>query len=282
MKAYINSEIGRLKSVLLGSVCSFRLHEPINSTQKHYYAIDPPRYLNLVQQQEQFVNVLKKFSVEIHWTDFRSDCPNQINTRDVATVLGNTLVVTSLKESIRKRETEALASLLSTLETPVIRVNEGIVEGGDIIIDESVLYVGMSERTDTAGVEWIDKNFSHSFTIIPIKLNSYLHLDVAFNLAPQKIAIIYPEGLHHSGINELSKKYRVFEITEQEQRFLATNILTLTPTDVVADSRNNRVNRFLREQGINVIELDFSEITKIGGSFRCATCPLIREPIANA
>ena len=37
------------------------------------------------------------------------------------------------------------------------------------------------------------------------------------------------------------------------------------------------VNKKMREFGFNVIEVDFSEIIKSGGSFRCCSMPVERD-----
>ena len=39
---------------------------------------------------------------------------------------------------------------------------------------------------------------------------------------------------------------------------------------------NKRINDELRSNGFDVIELDYSEPAKLGGAFRCGTCPLER------
>jgi N-dimethylarginine dimethylaminohydrolase len=263
-------------------VRTFRLHEPINATQRYTYATDPPKVDVLVAQQEAFVGVLRDRGVEIHWATPRSDSPLQLNTRDIATVIGETLIITSMKEPIRQNESLALHGLLSLVTTPVVQVDAGVVEGGDIIIDGNVLFVGLSERTDTTGLDWMVRNFSNRFQIVPLRLRPpFLHLDVVFNLVGQDTALVHSPGLDAPALETISNRYRVIEVTPEEQEHLGTNVLSLSPEEVIADSRNSRIAGILRSQGLHVIELSFSEVTKIGGSFRCATCPLIREELGK-
>ena len=42
---------------------------------------------------------------------------------------------------------------------------------------------------------------------------------------------------------------------------------------------NKKVNEELRKRGFEIIEVDITEIIKSGGSFRCCTLPIHREPI---
>lgn len=283
MQVRVDSEVGRLCSVLLGSVQTFRLHEPINTTQRYYYVNDPPEPKLLLEQQGRFTQILEDHDVDVYWVEPRLDSPNQLNTRDVATVIGETLVITEMKEKVRQNESLALSGILQHVSTPVLRVSAGIVEGGDILIDRDVLHVGLSERTDTTGFNWLNSTFSDRFQVIPLKLHPpFLHLDVVCNLISQGLALVYAPGLYASAFRELARRYELVEVTLEEQKRLATNVLSLSPTEIISDSRNSRVNSIMRSYGLDVIETDFNEIAKIGGAFRCGTCPLIREPIAAA
>ncbi len=132
------------------------------------------------------------------------------------------------------------------------------------------------------GAHWLESMFAERFEVVPVQLKGpFLHLDVVFNLVGDNIALVYPSAIESSSFRLLKRRHKLIEVTADEQFALATNVLSLSPTDVVADSRNRRVNDILRDVGLNVIETDFSEIAKIGGSFRCATCPLLRDPVAT-
>jgi N-dimethylarginine dimethylaminohydrolase len=280
MRAYVDSEFGRLRSVLLCSVENFKLHPPINVTQRHYYQTDPPKLDILQAQQAAFVRALEDHQVDIKWAAPQSESPVQINTRDVATVIGDTLLVCSMKEPLRQREPDALNDLLTELESPVMRVGTGVVEGGDIILDGDTLYAGLSERTDTAGLDWLRSHFGDRFHVQALRLlPPFLHLDVVFNLVGNDAALIYPPALQPEDLDLLRGRYTLIEVTESEQFALATNVFSLSPDVVISERENTRVNPLLRALGKTVVEVPYSEVIKIGGSFRCSTCPLIRDPV---
>ena len=56
------------------------------------------------------------------------------------------------------------------------------------------------------------------------------------------------------------------------------NVVSISPTAVISDPSFTRLNAWLRQRGITVVEVDFSEIGKQGGLFRCVTLPLYRVP----
>lgn len=281
MRVFVDSEVGALRSVLVGPVDHFRLHPPINETQAHYFRVDPPRPDVLVRQHEQFVDVLVRHGVEVMWAPKRDDSPEQVFTRDVALVLHDTFVLCAMKEPIRQHEPLALEPLVKSLEGPVLRVTSGIVEGGDVILDGTTLYVGQSIRTNSDGVRWLQEHFGHRFDIVPLRLKPpYLHLDVVFNLVGRNLALIFPSAMEAASLDLVRQRYHLIEVTQQEQFELATNLLSLSPETVISEARQRRLNALLRAQGMNVIEVEYDEIIKLGGSFRCSTCPLVREPVS--
>ena len=65
----------------------------------------------------------------------------------------------------------------------------------------------------------------------------------------------------------------------REQWNDAANTLAIAPGTVVCYNRNGITNRRLREEGINVIEIPSSELSRGRGGPRCMSMPLIREKL---
>lgn len=277
---HVNNEYGKLRKVLMASVSTFRLHPPINTTQAFYYKSDPPRLDKLLAEQECFMNALKSKGIEIVLATPRVDCTNQLNTRDVAFVIGNKFVVSPMKEKERQNEHLALEKFISELEPNdiVLRPEFGIIEGGDIILGSSKIYVGISQRTNPLGLEWINNNFSDEYEIVPIYLqNNFLHLDVVFNILSSDTALVFADGIKLSSLKTIRSSFKTIDTHVDEQINLPTNVFSIDENTVIADPRNKETNKRIQAVGKEVIEIDFSEISKIGGSFRCSTCPINRD-----
>lgn len=105
----------------------------------------------------------------------------------------------------------------------------------------------------------------------------YLHLDTVFNIFAPGSALIYPDAIENDSLKILEKDYKLFTVSKEEQFTLGTNTLSLSPDTLVCDPTNSGVLKKLKAAGHNVIEVQYSEIAKTGGLFRCGTCPLYRD-----
>ncbi len=274
MRAYINSEFAALKAVLLGFIDNFKIREPVNSVQRYYYKNDPPHSDLMIEQYEMLVEIFENFGVQVYRYDHKPVNMGRPFCRDAFTVIHDTLFICSMKN----RPTPDVTDLTAEIETPVMQIDKGIVEGGDILIDKDILYIGMGERTELTGLQRIKEQLNNKFEIQPLQLKSeILHLDVVLNLLGKKTALIYPAAFSEESLDILKKRYNLFEINESEQFALGTNLVSLTPETVISEKRLIRINDFLKKEGFNLITTDYSEVSKLGGSFRCSTCPLIRE-----
>src|SRR5690606_27885181 len=93
-------------------------------------------------------------------------------------------------------------------------------------------------------------------------------------------AIICKDGFLHEKeylwlVNYYGKQ-NIFEITKEEMYQMFSNIFSIAPQVVISDKHFKRLNDWLKQQGIIVEEVSFTEIGKQGGLLRCSTMPLVR------
>ena len=119
-----------------------------------------------------------------------------------------------------------------------------------------------------------------------IKLNTdknenTLHLDCCFQPVSNDLAIIAPVSFKNKSdvdfLEELIGKSNLFYLSKEEKNSMYSNIFSISPNVVISDSRFSRLNSWLQQKDILVEEINYSEISKMGGLFRCSTLPLIRE-----
>ncbi|NPC92274.1 hypothetical protein HOO54_08575 [Bacillus sp. WMMC1349] len=276
-RAGCNSEYDRLKIVALCRPEYMEIAEVINETQKYFYHDNINKTL-AVKQHETLIKELKNQGVEVVLLPSVSQFPEQVFTRDIGFVIGETIFTAQLSAKVRQGEENVLQRWLEKENLSYQPFNKGCcIEGGDILIDQNTVYAGISQRTTFSAVQQLKRQLT-SYEVIPIPFEeSFLHLDCIFNILSQDEALIYPKALGENEYKRLKERYDLIEITDDEQFTLGTNILSLGNQTVISLPHNKQLNKQLHKRGYTVIEIDLSEIIKSGGSFRCCTMPLQRS-----
>ncbi|HUC89880.1 MAG TPA: arginine deiminase family protein [Patescibacteria group bacterium] len=214
---------------------------------------------------------------------------NQMYARDIGFVIGNTFFRSSMSRPNRVNEWQSIAGIMQRM--PEGRMKEVprdvVVEGGDIVVDKGNVFVGISQRTTREGFDYISTQAStQGLTAVPVHLRSLregadvLHLDCAFVPVGEDSALIFEDGMTDVP-SEIRDRYNLIRVTADEQQDLATNVLAISPTGVVARHSATRVNREMTKRGIDVIGVQFDEAPRAGGSLRCCTLPLARLGIVT-
>ncbi len=282
------NETDPLKAVILGRWEGYRkidaYTEIVNEDQKKGL----PRTEQLRPEFEAFQQVLEKNGIDVRIPHYVGKFVyDQLTPRDIAVVVHNKLVVCNMVKKSRRYEAAGIFPLISNFagEEPDVLIPPAncLLEGGDIMVDKNRLLVGISERTNMNGFEWLSKTFGEQMEVAPLhtkKISSgeqVLHLDCTFNPVGKHHALIYEAGFE--SIPEfLRKEYEWIRVNKREQQALATNVISLSPEKVIARDHPDckRLTGEMRNIGIQVEEVIFDAAPSTGGSFRCCTLPLIR------
>lgn len=199
------------------------------------------------------------------------------------------------------------------------RYNRYHNEGGDILIlNKETIAIGISKRTDPRAIEYIAKKLfkeNTSFkTVLAFnipKTRAFMHLDTVFTQIDYGIFTIHPGIMKELTIFEVTKaennKIVVSKVVTtledilekhlkrpvklincggndkitsgREQWNDGANTLAIAPGEVIVYSRNHVTNDILRSEGIKVLEIPSSELSRGRGGPRCMSMPLFREDI---
>lgn len=134
--------------------------------------------------------------------------PNLLFTRDLAAVVGDTVVISRAAMKARIREsllTETLIEhhpLFSTIRNNAIKINSGdSIEGGDILVlSEKIVLIGMSERTSFSGLmnasnQLLRKGVEHVLIVDIPKQRSSMHLDTIFTFCSENECVAFPPAI---------------------------------------------------------------------------------------
>lgn len=281
------NETDTLKTVIIGRWEGFHEDEKYSNVLNEKR--DNPSTNQLKTEFEAFQKALEENGVEVLIPEYVGKfLYDQITPRDVATVIGNQIVICNMSNSSRKYEIAGIFPLIRDYvgdePTMLIAPVDCLIEGGDIMVDKGRMIVGLSQRTNIKGYEWLLDNFTNKMEVIPVYLTDLkkeekvLHLDCAFNPVGENSALIYMDGIKPIP-DFFEKEYDLIRVNKDEQQALATNVFSISKDLVIARDhpQSKRVVGEMRQRGIEVIEIPFDGAPSTGGSFRCCTLPLVRE-----
>jgi N-dimethylarginine dimethylaminohydrolase len=269
------SEYDVLRKVIVCEPQFMAIDEIINDVQKKYKN-DNINIDRALIQHHNFVAKMRDEGVDVITLAANSSFPEQVFTRDIGFTLGNQTFVSEMASSIRQGEESVLQKWLDTHQVPFQKLSQNHIEGGDVIIDGKTIYIGLSHRTSQSAIEQLQTDLpNYEIIIVPFD-PKYLHLDCVFNILSPTEALIFPEALEAETVNFLASRYKLINVSKEEQFTMGTNVLSIGNKKVFSLPMNHQVNEEIRRHGYEVIEVDFSEIIKSGGSFRCCTMPITR------
>lgn len=276
---YVKDGTSRLKKVLV-SRPQFLKPAPINEIAKKWKdtVMDVP---TMLKEHEMFVEAYKKAGVEVEFLEPDEERPNSVFARDFGGCVKEGYIMGRFKLDMRYKEHIDYKKRMEELGIPMIgEVKEGLFEGGDFMfMNEHWVAVGMADRTNEAGLGEIKKilePLGYEVTGVPLK-KEYLHLDMCFNLVDDHLAVSYRQGLPEEFRKLLAKRnIEIIDVPEDAIYLHGCNLQALGEHRVMSLKQNERVNEKLAVKGMEVIELDITEILKAGGGPHCMTFPLLR------
>ncbi len=279
MKLQIRDEYSPLKAVIVGTGKSVPLYETYRKSKMDYRKEDPstkPYDKRLLEkQQARFLNVLQEHNVKLLMVKEDKKLPWQMWTRDTGFVYGNTFFY-CLKRGLKEREGEfeSIKHHFSKNLRQIVCIKNGKLEGGDVVVDKDIIFIGMSRRTDDEAVKVVEKYF-------PVKRlnlgNSVMHLDTRMTILPNNYVLIYPRAFQKEDLKYLQKRFSFIPVTKKEAQTLGTNVFVINPKTIVVDKTHSRIHKELRKRKFQLEIVDYSESRRLEGSFRCTTLPVERE-----
>jgi dimethylargininase len=284
---HATSEYGTLRHVamryatdVIPNIDGPHLH-PVLTRQKTTSSWQPYGPATVRTQQDTLIGLLRDHGTEVTLLDAAPGCPVQHYPRDIAFVIDHLLVTARLNSTHRRPEADALAPLL-TGAPHVAHLDEGTIEGGDIALHTGTVLVGLGEETSPAGVRALQQALAHhgvdrEVRPIPFATRGIVHLDDHFTIVAPGTALVHRDVFSSAQLRWFEQHFDLINVTDAEARAVQANILAIAPDTVVVATGSHRIARELAARGLQVLTVDYSEVTRIPGSVRCTTLPLTRS-----
>ena len=299
---FIDNEFSQLNQVVLGIADSFGgcpnildAYDPKSKQNINNKTF--PLEENISNELYEVMDIFRKYDVDVLRPINIPNC-NQIFARDIGFVIGHFFFVSNMIYD-RKDEFKGLIKILNSIEpNSIINLPDDIyVEGGDVIVCNKYVFIGYSNndtlikykvsRTSQNVLRYLSNLIPHK-KIIGFELiksdddpyNNCLHLDCCFQPLGLGHVILCPEAfknLHDVKlIQSIFGEEYIINISRNEMYDMYSNIFSISNNVIISEKKFIRLNNILTAKGYVVEEVNFSEISKMGGLLRCSTLPLSR------
>jgi dimethylargininase len=213
------------------------------------------------QQHQGYVNELAARGCELRWLPALPQHADGVFVEDTAVVLPELTVITRPGAASRRAEVDSVAATLAA-HTPLVHVRDpGTLEGGDVLRIGRRLYVGISGRTNAAGLEQLAAALApFGYTVHGVGLRDCLHLKSAATFIPPDTLLVNPEWVDAT----LFDVRRTVAVAEP----FGANTLTVGGVTLVSADYPATQER-LRAAGIATCALGVSELHKAEAALTC-------------
>lgn len=211
-----------------------------------------------------YVAALRETGAEVAVLDALEAYPDATFVEDAALCLQEGAVIMRPGAPSRLGEAAEMAPHLEQLYGKVVRVTDGFIEGGDILTTEREILIGLSSRTDKAGVAEFTRlvdQWGYTVRVVDTPAG-VLHFKTDCSLLDEE-TILSTKRLDASGC---FKGYKVIHVADGEEACANTirfNNLVIMPAGFP------RTRDALDHAGYSVREIGNSEAAKLDGGMSC-------------
>jgi dimethylargininase len=214
-------------------------------------------------QHERYCQTLKDLGCTLVEIPADPAFPDSVFVEDTVVVLDDLAVLTRPGAESRRGEVEAMAEVLAPLRRLLRIEAPATIDGGDVLVLDGTICVGLSSRTNAEAVEQLRRLTGR--TVVAVTVNGALHLKTAVTRVAADTLLLNPRWID-AGV---FAGWRTIEI-DPEEPFSANALWLPHNGAVVYPSAFGRTAARLAAAGISVHSVDADELAKAEGGVTCS------------
>lgn len=227
----------------------------------------PIDYELACSQHRAYVQCLDHLGCEVITLPAEPDLPDSVFVEDAAIVLDEVAVITRPGHETRRAETPSIEEALRPYR-PIERIEApATLDGGDVLIVDRTIYVGLSQRTNEAGLAALQRILAPlGYSVRGVAISVCLHLKSACTHVGRRTLLINRQWVDGEAFGGLD----LLDVHEDEPD--AANALLIQDT-LIYPTAYPKTRRRLEGWGFALEVIDLSELAKAEGAVTC--CSLI-------
>ncbi|MFF0200059.1 dimethylarginine dimethylaminohydrolase family protein [Streptomyces sp. NPDC005017] len=264
----MNSEL------LVSDASHFRVDYEINPYMDT--AIQPDVQATLAEHQA-IVAAHLAAGRKVEYLPSAPECPDMVFTANAAVIRGEKAVLGN-PPSERQAEIPYFTAWLSEHHYEVVEAPYLFSGQGDALACGDLLLAAYGQRTDERMLDVLARELDYE--VVPLRTVSsrWYDLDLAVGVVAPDLLAYCPDALDAASVRTLrGLGAELIEVPVEEAALFALNLVS-DGTTVTMTQGVPRLAAELRGRGLEVVELDTTELAKGGGGVRCTALTLDNPP----
>ena len=239
----------------------------INRCELSFREREPIDFALAVAQHAAYRDCLRELGAHVNSLPAEPELPDAVFVEDPAVVVDEIAVITNPGAASRRSEARSLAEVLARYRPLKFIEEPATLEGGDVLRIGRSVFVGLSQRTNPAGVAQLRELLEpYGYRVQPVGVRGCLHLKSACSYIGRETVLV-----HRSWIDvEPFDGFELVDVAETEPA--AANALLLNEV-VIMPASFPKTRAVLEKRGFCVRTIDVSELQKAEAGVTC--CSLI-------
>jgi dimethylargininase len=216
-------------------------------------------------QHEAYEQQLSQAGCSIVRLPSADDLPDSVFIEDVAVVFDELAVVARPGAPSRRRETACVAEALQAYRSLRYIEAPGTLDGGDVLTVGKQVFVGVSQRTNTAAISQLAQILHpYGYQVCDIMVGGCLHLKSAVTALSDEKLLINRKWVPA----EQFESFQLIEVHGSEP--YAANALRIGDR-VIYPTGYPRTRERLGAAGVSILDVDVNELIKAEGAVTCCS-----------
>jgi len=216
-----------------------------------------------LEQHQAYIEALGSIGLEVTILEANDAFPDACFVEDVAVLTSDFAVLTNPGADTRRGEKHLIESALHSQFENLYRIENGTLEGGDVMMVGKQFFVGLSDRTNQAGIDAFRTILEQEgCTLSEVNMKEMLHLKTGVSYLENNTMMVFGEFEQEA----LFKDFR--QIKVQPDDAYAANSVWINGS-VLVPAGFEKVSQQIVAYGYQVIELEMSEFQKLDGGLSC-------------
>lgn len=223
-----------------------------------------PDFEALAGEHRAYVSVLQAAGIAVELLPAEEGFPDSIFVEDAALVFGEGAILLKPGAESRAGEAALIAPVLKRHFDTVLALEEGHVDGGDVLVTPDGVVIGLSHRTDGAGAEALGKLLVRlgQKPLIANTPPDILHFKTGCGMLDEETMLVAPAMADCPAFAGL----RVLVTPAGEEG--AANVLRIRDRLFIGEQWP-RSREIIERLGIETVPLAVSEIAKVDAGLSC-------------